>query len=69
MSRKARAKYPQHETTFEVVEAVLDASEALSTRMHGWLDALHSLREGLVQDRSANRVEQRAVRAAGGKPA
>lgn len=64
--RAARAKYPKHAVTHEVVEAVLDVSSPLAARMHGWLDVLHALREQLRQDREADRAVGRKVRAEGG---
>lgn len=64
--RVARARYPKHAVTHEVVEAVLDVSPQLAARMRGWLDQLHALREQLRQDREADRATGRAVRAEGG---
>jgi putative transposase len=52
--------------TFEVREAALEVSEALNTRMHGWLDVLHALYETLRQAREDDRAIGRRVRAGGG---
>lgn len=64
--RAARTKYPKHDVTYEVIEAVLDAPDAMCRRMHGWLDVLCELRETLRQQRAEDRDVGRQVRAAGG---
>lgn len=66
-ARAKRTRYPTHATTFEVVEAALEVSDAVAVRMHGWLDVLHELRERLRLHRAADRAVGRVVKAAGNK--
>jgi transposase len=63
--RAKRTRYPKHATTFEVVEAALEVSDAVATRMHGWLDTLHSLRELLRKHRAEDRTVGRIVKEQG----
>jgi transposase len=65
--RAKRVRYPKHAVTFKVIEAALEVSEKVSTKMHGWLDLLHALRETLRLQREADRANGRAAKANGGQ--
>lgn len=66
MPRAKRKQYPQHDVTYEVREAVLEANASLSAKLHRWLDTLHGLYELLRQQRENDRERARSARAAGG---
>jgi transposase len=65
--RAKRVRYPKHAVTFQVIEAVLEVSDKVSTKMHGWLDLLHALRESLREQREEDRARGRIVKAGGDK--
>ena len=63
--RAARTVYPTHAVTYEVCEAVLDASDALSEKLHGVLDVGHELFELLRLEREDDRRVGRLARVKG----